>query len=172
QEADLLGQQLARGYQDVTLERLHELEETTRVAAERVAETRATRETTTGALGIVRDVVRCRSHAHALVSESANLGTECEDLERQIRAGDTTLSDLDVAIATVDAELADTAYDDSRHLLLGRLEPHAVRREQIVERLSTLDQDTVVHAAALKAAQEEHASRQKDLLSAQSVLAT
>ncbi len=171
QEADLLRQQLARDYEDVTPERVEELEAAARVAAVRVTEMRAAREASAEALELARQVTQSRSQAHALAAQRANLAAECEDLKRQVRKGERTLADLTDTVAALDREVVEVAYNDARHLLLGTVEPHAVRREQIFERLAVLEADARTRATTLKAAQEEHASRQSDLANARATLA-
>ena len=171
QETDLLGQQLTRDYKDATPERVEELEAAARVAAEHVTEMRAARAASAEALELAREVTHSRNQALGLSSQCANLVADCENLEREARAGEKALSALTDSAIALDREVAEVAYDDARHLLLGTAEPHAVRREQIMQRLAVLDADARTHAANLKTAQEEHRLRQSELTNGRATLA-
>src|SRR2546427_2339876 len=171
QETDLLANQLARDYEDVTPERAQELEAKAVASVGRESQPRAAPDATSQALEIARDVTRFRGQAHALAAERVKLATECENLEQQIQAGDRTLADLGRSVAALEREMADVAYDDARHLLLGTVEPHAFRREQILERLAVIEAEAQARRAILKAAREELTSRQNGLVNAQATLA-
>src|SRR5262249_2257875 len=154
QECDLLGQQLARDYKDVTPERLEELDTAAGVAGVRATESRAAHAASADALQLARELTHSRGQSTALSSQQASLATECATIDREARTREQPLTSLREAATLVDREMSDVAYDDARPLLLGTVEPHAARREQILQRLAVLEGDMRTHAANLKTAQE------------------
>lgn len=170
-EVELLEQQLVREYAGVTADRVEELETAARSAEDRVRGLRAAREAAAEALAIARQVTQARQRVRDLVGQQTDLAAACNELDRQVRAAHETVATLDASLVQLDRELARVAYDDTRHLLLGGIEPQAVRRGEIVKRLADLEGTAVTRATTLETARTQLADRQRDLAGAQSTLA-
>jgi exonuclease SbcC len=138
QEVGLLTQQLNREYADVTQERLEALQTAATEAAEGVAAMGRARAASAAARALAHRVTECRQRTQGLTVQAAALAEECAGLENAVLAREEQLTGLTDAMATLEQEIAEIAYDDARHLVLGSAEARAVRRNETLSRLGEI----------------------------------